>query len=402
MQLTELSQFGSLAILFGIMSFGEIIAKVSKGKIPSALTTSALFIVGFWTILPLDIVSRAGVSDLIYSLCAMLIITNLATLISRKEMISQWRTVVINLAGLAAICLVTLTLGSALFGWQNAVAATPPLTGGAIATILMSEKAKELGLVTAALVALITMVMQGLVGYPLTSIFLRKEAKRLEGLYSTGALKIESNTAAQATESKKAAGNIFTKYNSPTFIIFKLALLCLLAFWAERGLLSLSGGAVNISRYVWCLVFGFIAHEVGFLERDALAQSKSDGILLSFLLVFLFGGLNVATPELFFPVAGITLSLVLLAAAGMAVVALVMSKVFKKETFNMCYCIILTAFYGFPINVMLTNEAVDNVTQDPSARTAISSQIMPKMLIGGFTSVTVVSVLIAGILVNYL
>jgi hypothetical protein len=66
----------------------------------------------------------------------------------------------------------------------------------------------------------------------------------------------------------------------------------------------------------------------------------------------------------------------------------------------MCYSVILTAFYGFPINVMLTGEATDAATEDPNARAAIRSHILPKMLVGGFTSVTIISVLVASVLIN--
>lgn len=396
----ELTQFGALAILFGLLVLGEIIAKVTKGKVPGALVISVLMIVGFWTILPLDIVERAGITSLTYAMCAMIIVTNLATLISRKEMMAQWRTVVVNLMGIAAICLFVLTIGSKLFGSDYAVAATPPLTGGAIATMLMVEAASGKGKMVAALVALITMVMQGLVGYPLTNVFLGREAKRLGKLHKEGKLGAADGTAVVVQEAEKQS--IFTKIKSPAFILLKLVLVALASYWIEIFISNISGGTVLISRYVWCLVLGFLASEFKFLEKDALAQSKSDGILMNLLLIYLFGGLNAATPENFLPVAGLTLALVLIASVGMALMAFIASKIFKKESFSMCYSIILTAFYGFPINVMLTDEAVEAASDDKATREAIRAQILPKMLVGGFTSVTVVSVLVAGILVNYL
>ncbi|GHV70819.1 membrane protein [Spirochaetia bacterium] len=400
MQLEGLSQFGALVILLGVMVLGEVTARVSKGKVPGALVISVLLIGGFWTILPKDIAARAGINDLVYSMSAILIVTNLATLISRQEMAVQWRTVLINLMGLGAIVLVTLTLGAALFGWQNAVAATPPLTGGAIATAMTQHAAAGKGLNMAALVAVVSFMMQGLLGYPLTSIFLSREAKRLNTLYTAGQLALDGPSASSAAGAESQS--IFTKIKSPSYILFKLLLVGLAAFWLEKGIGAVSGGKVYISRYVWCLLLGFAACEVKFLEKDALGQAKSDGILMNLLLLFLFGSLSTATPDIFLPVAGITICLVLIAAAAMALMALIASKIFKKNTFGMCYCIILTAFYGFPINVMLTREAVQGATEDPKAQAAISGYILPKMLVGGFTSVTIVSVLVAGILINFL
>jgi hypothetical protein len=395
MRLETMTQFGSLTILIAVMVIGAFAAKVSKGRVPSALVISAIMLIGFWTVLPLDIAARAGINDKVYAICAMLVVTNLGTLISRKEMIAQWRTVIICLMGLVAIIAITLTLSAAIFGWNFAVAATPPLTGGAVATLMTVEAAGKISPVLV-VVALICFVMQGLVGYPLTSIFLGREARRLNALYKEG--KLQSPAAAAAGQAEKSS--IFTKMKDPTLILLKLVVLSLLAYWIEMFITFVSGGAVMISRYVWCLILGFIATEVTFLEKDALAASKSDGVLMTLLLAYLFGSLNTATWQLFWNAALPSLIIVLIAAAAMAVMAFLASKIFRTNTFSMCYSIILTAFYGFPINVMLTNEATEGATDDIEARKAISGQILPKMLIGGFTSVTIVSVIVAGLLIN--
>jgi uncharacterized membrane protein len=394
--LNNIPQIGAFALLLAIMVIGELISKLTKGKVPSALVISVLMIGGFWTILPKDIVARSGLSNALNALSAMLLVTNLSTLISRKEMIAQWRTVIINLMGVAAIIIITLSLGSRLFGWQNAVAAAPPLAGGVIATTLMQQAALEKGLQTPALVALICFVLQGIAGYPLTSFFLGKEARRLNKLYLSKEL---PGVSASGDTGGSSGGNIFTKLKSPAYILLKLSVVALLAYYVEVLIAKITGG-FTISRYVWCLVLGFFASEFKFLERDALTQANSHGLLMNILLICLFGALNTATPELFWPVAGICLGMVILAALGMALMAFCASKIFKKNTFSMCYSIILTAFYGFPINVMLTNEAVEATSQDKGARDAIQAQILPKMLVGGFTSVTVVSVIIAGVLLN--
>lgn len=385
----ELSQFGALSVILLAMVLGELVSKVTKGRVPSALVISVVLILGFWTVLPADLAERAGISSGIYNICVLLLVTHLGTVISRKEMIAQWRTVLISLLGIAAICLVTLTVGSALFGWTNAVAATPTLTGAAVAATIMQSAAMAKGATTAALIAVITMVMQGLVGYPIAAFCLRRETKRLKGLYEAGNLPVELADSAENTGAGKK------KFTSTTLILLKLSLLALAAYYMEK----LTGGYV--SKYVWCLLFGFAAHEFGILESDALTVAKSDGILMTFLLGYLFCSLSVATPEIFFPVAGITLALVVMAAAAMAIVSAILCKI-TRESFYMTYTIALNAFFGFPINVMLTNEAISACTDDAEIQKALSAQIMPKMLVAGFTSVTIVSVLVAGILVNFL
>ena len=58
--------------------------------------------------------------------------------------------------------LITPTIGKAFFGWKAVVAATPPLTGGIVASILMAETAAKKGLPTIALLATCMYIMQGL------------------------------------------------------------------------------------------------------------------------------------------------------------------------------------------------------------------------------------------------
>ena len=68
----------------------------------------------------------------------------------------------------------------------------------------------------------------------------------------------------------------------------------------------------------------------------------------------------------------------------------------------MCYAIVLNAFSGFPINMLITTEALNMNTEEGDEREAISAEVMPKMLIAGFVCVTIVSVLLAGVLVKFL
>ena len=51
---------------------------------------------------------------------------------------------------------------------------------------------------------------------------------------------------------------------------------------------------------------------------------------------------------------------------------------------------------------MLTEEAIDNVIEDKEEREVIASRMVPMMLVGGFTSVTFVSVLLASICASML
>ena len=86
-------------IILAILVIGDTISTATKAVIPSVFVQALLFMVGFWTILPKDIVTTEGFANL--SLLAMyLLITHMGTMLDLKQLIDQWKTVVIACAGL--------------------------------------------------------------------------------------------------------------------------------------------------------------------------------------------------------------------------------------------------------------------------------------------------------------
>lgn len=383
------STFGAFTVLLLVFAISEIVAKVSKGWVPSVLVIMILMLAGFSTgLFPKTMIDDAGVSDELFKIACGLLVTHLGTLISRKEMAAQWKTVIISLMGVASIAIICLTLGTALFGFDNAVAATPPLAGGAIATAMMSTAANEAGKTSAALVAIVCLSLQGLVGYPLTSFCLKKETKRLVKLYRNG----EFKAATAASEDKKSEKKRAT---STTIILLKLALITLAAYWIDYATNS------YVPMYVVCLLLGFAAHELKLVETDALHEASSYGFVMTVLMMGLFKTLASSGTDGIGSVVGISAALVGLATVAMGLMALLASKIFK-QSFYMCYAIVLNAFSGFPINMLITTEAVNISTEEGEERANITAEVMPKMLVAGFVCVTIVSVLLAGVLVRFL
>ena len=353
------------------------------------LVIMILMLVGFSTgLFPKTIIDDAGVSDALFKVACGLLVTHLGTLISRKEMAAQWKTVIISLMGVASIAVICLTLGTALFGFDNAIAAAPPLAGGAIATAMMSSAATEAGKTSAALVAIVCLSLQGLVGYPLTSFCLKKETKRLTKLYRNGEFKASTAASEDKKDEKKRA-------TSTTIILLKLALITLAAYWIDYATKG------YIPMYVVCLLLGFAAHELKLVETDALHEASSYGFIMTALMMGLFKTLASSGTDGIASVVGIAAALVAFATVAMGLMALLASKIFK-QSFFMCYAIVLNAFSGFPINMLITTEAININTEEGDERDNITAEIMPKMLVAGFVCVTIVSVLLAGILVRFL
>jgi len=62
----------------------------------------------------------------------------------------------------------------------------------------------------------------------------------------------------------------------------------------------------------------------------------------------------------------------------------------------------MNALYGFPPNFVLTEEAIRSLTDDEDEKEYLTQIMMPKMLVGGFTSVTIASVIIGGVFAGML
>lgn len=390
-----MTPYGAIAALLFVMVVGELIAKLTKGALPMAFGVTILLLAGFWTkILPANIVELSGITAGFFGLVSALLVANMGTLINRQEMIAQWKTVVICLMGLAGIITIALTVGGALFGFTNAAAATPALAGAAMAVAAIRQAAEAAGTPTAAhaaLIAVVVMSVQGLFGYPLTSFCLKKEAQRLSAEFKAGNLQAVS---AQQGGAKGADA----KPESTNMALLKLSLVALLSYVLQ--VLTAKVG-FQISMYVWALLLGFAGHETHLLQTDGLTKANAYGMAVTVLMVYLFGGLSSSDPNTILPVFGTAAALVIMGAAAMVVVAAIASKIFHK-TFYMAFATTLNAYLGFPVNVMLVNEALDLNTDSPEERAAVSAEIMPPMLVGSFVCVTIVSVIIAGMLVKYI
>ena len=71
---------------------------MTTGWVPSVLVIMILMLVGFSTgLFPKTIIDDAGVSDALFKVACGLLVTHLGTLISRKEMAAQWKTVIASL-----------------------------------------------------------------------------------------------------------------------------------------------------------------------------------------------------------------------------------------------------------------------------------------------------------------
>lgn len=391
----------ALVIVLVAMSLGDIVSIKTKAWIPSVFVTAIVFLLGFWFLFPKDIISTATLGLPVAGLTMYLLITHMGTLMNVRELISQWRTVVISIAGILGIIISLLTIGLIFLDKQTAIAGGPPLSGGIVAAIIIKEAATALGNDKLAILAILIYVVQGFVGYPLTSVLLKKEGNRLLKDFKINSENKSEKIINNEAERKTLVPKLPEKYNTTYVILLKLAFVAYLADCFTKIINNTIFQSTILSPFVTCLIFGVIAAEIGFVDRQALNKANAFGWMITVLMAFIYEGLNKATPEMLIEVLLPLAKIIIIGVAGLLIFAFIIGKILKESPY-MSLCIALNALYGFPPNFILTNEVIKSLTSNHDENEYLTNKMLPKMLIGGFTSVTIASVLIAGVFSKFL
>lgn len=401
-----MSQMFALLLVVVILYLGDLVSVRTKAWVPSVFVCAVLFLVGYWTFFPQDIVSLAGITPAVAVMLMYLLITNMGTLLSVHELMRQWKTIVISLAGIGGIMVTVFIVCMLMFDRNTAIVTIPPLVGGIVSAIIMSKGAAAAGLIDLSVFAILIYVMQGFAGYPLTAIMLQREGKRVLKKYRQG--EWQETVAAAVTDKTEAAPatdavmpHLFRRfpahYNTSYFKFMRLALVGWLAYLVSGWLAPV----VAVSPFVLCLLFGVVASSLGFLEKQPLQKANGFGFAVMGLMLFIFDTLNKATPEMLLRLLVPMLILIATAVVGMFIVSWLVGKLLGVST-EMAFAIALTSMYGFPADYIITHEAITALTKDEKEREVLMQHMLAPMLVGGFISVTMVSVVLAGIMVSYI
>jgi hypothetical protein len=386
----------SFFVLAALYAVGDFIGTRTKAKIPSIFVIACLFMIGYWTFFPNNIVVLAGLGAPLGGTIAIIFcITHMGTIISLKELIAQWKIIVIALVGLVGMVLFCLFCVP-IIGKANVVAGLPSLTGGVVAAGMMQAAAVKKDLISASVLAICMYVLKGFVGYPLTAILLKKEGRVLLSKYNSGAAsELVSNVKVEKQEpaKKKLIPAIPDKYNTTALILAKMALIGVLAYVIQTY--------TGINACIVALVLSIIATEIGLLDTDSLHKAGAFGFLMFVLMIFVFSGLSKATPSMIGQIILPLIILIVFGVIGMVLFSAIAGKLLHVSPF-LAIATALTAFYGFPPNYVLTEEAAKALAKTPEETSYLIDQMLPQMIVGGFVTVTITSVIIAGIFVNLL
>ena len=381
---------------------GEVVSIVTKAWIPSVFVTAIVMLVGYWTVFPHDLVSDSKMIPFGITLGIYLLITHMGTVISLKQLKAQWKTIVVCLSGLAGMCVLAWFICPLFMDKTLVIAGLPPLTGGIIAATTMQTAAANAGLEVAAVFAITMYCVQGFAGYPITAVCLQVEGKRLLKEFRDGGsvpVALAENPMAMVDEPdrKTLIPPVPKKFDSAVVTLIKLGIVA----WFATLLGGVSFPFIGkISGAIWALVLGVIFTTLGFLDRNSLNRANSYGIVMFALMMYVFDGLKDCTPEMLVSIIVPMLVLIVIGVLGMAVASFIIAKVLKMS-FPLAFANGLTALYGFPCDAIITESTCKSLAQTDDEFNFLMSKMFPSMIVGGFVTVTITSVFIAGAFASF-
>lgn len=390
----------SLALLASVFAIGDCVAKKTKGLISSLVVSSIVYLIGFLSgIIPMDSIENTGLTALMSSVGIGLVITSLGTSIKIGDFIREWKTVLIALCGLIGLAGVCFLVGPIFFGREYSIAAASPISGGAIAAIIAQSAALEAGREDIGAYVMLLLALQQLIGIPTASFILRKRMKQM-GRKGDFANSIDIKKV--GAEEKRKPWEFSSKSGGSNFYIAKLAIVAAAAGLVANLTIIPKSSPTNyiLNPNIAYLIFGLLFAHMGFLERDLTTKSQSFGILMLALCALVPASLTVSGKDvlsMLFPIVG----MLVFGAIGLGIGGLLCGKILKYDI-GVSSALALCAMIGYPATQIISNEIVENMDLTEKEKKVALDYLLPKMLISGFTSVTIASVVFASIVCKYI
>ena len=391
--LTNNAMFSSFMIVLIVFALGDIVGKITKGKLSGMMVVMLLFLVGFLTkLFPADIIDQGGLTAL-SKLAIAMVLFDMGTTLNVKQLIEEWRTVLMAALCMLASCLVML-LVSPIIGFDTMLVGMPVINGAAMATSLMASAAAEKGLATAAALCAVIYSVQKFVGAPIASAMGIRYGKKLLKAYRENPAQFKKQETGNGASAKVSFADKHKEWYSANVMMALVA--------AGSWVAHILGDLTPINYSIWALLLGVVCAASGLVPTKPLQKSNSYGLMM----VAVFGSIIPSLAKVSLSDLGTMAfqTIVLFAAAliGVALVGWVLPTWKLVGDKDLAVGIGVEQFLGFPSNVVICREVGDAVGETPEEKAFIEDTLNVPYVVGGITVITVLSTMLAGFVINML
>ena len=386
--MTNLTPFGALFIILLVFAFGDFIGVITKARVSSMFVIMATFLVLFMTqAIPADICTTANLTY-VTKIGLQFLLVDMGSSVGLAELKKEWRTVVT-----ATIALLLAVVGCALampiIGREASLVSMPVIAGGVVAANTMVTAAEGIGLPTCAALATFIYATQKLVATLPASNGGIQYAHQLVEEYR----KQDHSADAAKSETTETKLLFWQKHKQFYSNFVCLAIAATIAFVAY-----LLGEATNgwIGQSLWSMILGIVARNLGLVPGHFLRDtSRSTGFFNFLTMVTMIPSLakiNLAQ----IPVIGFNALMIFIFAMVVLVVAFRFTPMWKIcGSKSLALGIAMCQMIGYPGTQLIADEIANAVGATDAERDYISEKLGTAYVIAGFTTVTLLSVVLA-------
>lgn len=386
--MTNLTPFGALFIILLVFAFGDFIGVITKARVSSMFVIMATFLVLFMTqAIPADICTTANLTY-VTKIGLQFLLVDMGSSVGLAELKKEWRTVVT-----ATIALLLAVVGCALampiIGREASLVSMPVIAGGVVAANTMVTAAEGIGLPTCAALATFIYATQKLVATLPASNGGIQYAHQLVEEYR----KQDHSADTVKSETGETKLLFWQKHKQFYSNFVCLAIAATIAFVAY-----LLGEATNgwIGQSLWSMILGIVARNLGLVPGHFLRDtSRSTGFFNFLTMVTMIPSLakiNLAQ----IPVIGFNALMIFIFAMVVLVVAFRFTPMWKIcGSKSLALGIAMCQMIGYPGTQLIADEIANAVGATDAERDYISEKLGTAYVIAGFTTVTLLSVVLA-------
>lgn len=393
----EMNMYQAVFAVLLVFFVGDLVGALTKAKVSSMFVIMMgfmlLFLVGIY---PADIMEISGFSA-ISKVGLYFLLFNMGTSVDVVMLKREWRTVACAALGLVtalAACLAVIPV----VGLEFALAAAPVVNGGIVATTTMVNACETYGFETAAALATFIYATQKFVGtLPASNCGLNVAKATVAEMRKKHAEDPDyswyTDRETSGVEKKTVLWEKLKKHYTSYICLAIAAGAILISYYLGQ----LCNGWVNMA--IWCMVIGIICRNFGLVPPQILRDCAKANGFFSFLAMCTIIPSLAKVDWAQLPIIGLKAVIIFGIVMVFTVIVFCFSPAWKiVGSKNLAIGISMCQLIGYPGTELIANEITNAVAATPEEADALTNKLQTAYVISGFTSVTILSVVIASIL----